>query len=158
MISRRIWLGTAAVAGALAAGGLLGLRAGPQKAVAATTAPAPEAPTPPGTVYRNAAGPESRRAYFGDLHEYTAATGWQAIPHDLTPRSAFAAACVNRKLYAIGGTSGGTGPEAQGIREGDGHCRRRSLRHGHWPGTRDAQGPGPRGPPLRAAAQFRRCE
>jgi hypothetical protein len=73
MMRKSVWLATAIAVPAL---GLLGLAAASKSgghAVAATTVPAAsEAPTPPGVVYVSHSPPDSRRAYFGDLHLHTA--------------------------------------------------------------------------------------
>ena len=73
MIRKTLWLATAVAVPAL---GLAALSIMPKSgghAQAATTVPAPaEAPTPPGKAYVSHHSPDSRRAFFGDLHLHTA--------------------------------------------------------------------------------------
>ncbi|HEY3948417.1 DUF3604 domain-containing protein [Phenylobacterium sp.] len=74
MVRRQIWLATAVAIPVLAAAAGLTLdrlHGGPT-AQAATTAPRPEASTPPGVVYKSRIPAADRRAYFGDLHLHTA--------------------------------------------------------------------------------------
>ncbi|MBS0334227.1 MAG: DUF3604 domain-containing protein [Proteobacteria bacterium] len=69
---KRIWLATALAVPAIGLAAAVSLNHTPGKAQAATTAPPPEAPTPPGAAYASRIPAADRHAYFGELHLHTA--------------------------------------------------------------------------------------
>ncbi|HEX3367548.1 DUF3604 domain-containing protein [Phenylobacterium sp.] len=73
MIRKRLWLATALAVPVLGALALAVASKSGGHAIAATTAPAAsEAPTAPGATYVSRKAPDTRRAFFGDLHLHTA--------------------------------------------------------------------------------------
>ncbi|MBS0363137.1 MAG: DUF3604 domain-containing protein [Proteobacteria bacterium] len=68
---KQIWLATAVAIPVLAAAAGLTLGRHHSDAQAATTAPPPEAATPPGKAYASAIPAADRKAYFGELHLHT---------------------------------------------------------------------------------------
>jgi hypothetical protein len=73
MTRTRLWLATALAVPVLGALALAAVSKSGGHAIAATAAPAaPETPTAPGATYVSRKAPETRRAFFGDLHLHTA--------------------------------------------------------------------------------------